>query len=284
MTSIDTGRASKVIGPGDVVGDLYGRSDERAPIVLIHGLSFDRRIWDPVLTELATVDRGRHLLAIDLPGHGESGDPWRWALDLAVDSLRAVVAEQGMTEPVLVGHSAGAVLANAYAGRFPTSGVVNVDAHLQIAGFASLLKSIEPMLRGPGFADAWRGIATSFGTEQLPDGPRQVVESYGPPRQEVALGFWHDLLTLPLEENAVAWDRMFVDMRLIGAPYHIVSASPLAPDYERWLHERLPDATWELFSGGGHFPMLADPARFAAILAGTGKWHRDLRRWTAVAV
>jgi pimeloyl-ACP methyl ester carboxylesterase len=34
-----------------MAADLYGSADERPPLVLLHGLTFDRRIWRPVLAE-----------------------------------------------------------------------------------------------------------------------------------------------------------------------------------------------------------------------------------------
>jgi pimeloyl-ACP methyl ester carboxylesterase len=57
-----------------MAADLYGFADERPPLVLLPGLTFDRRIWQPVLDHLARIDPGRQVLAVDLPGHGESPD------------------------------------------------------------------------------------------------------------------------------------------------------------------------------------------------------------------
>jgi pimeloyl-ACP methyl ester carboxylesterase len=53
-----------------MAADLYGSADERPPLVLLHGLTFDRRIWRPVLVHLARLDPGRQILSLDLPGTG----------------------------------------------------------------------------------------------------------------------------------------------------------------------------------------------------------------------
>src|SRR5271169_3225854 len=55
-----------------LAADDYGGSDDRAPLVLLHGLTFDRSLWRPSLAELYRIDPGRRVLALDLPGHGAS--------------------------------------------------------------------------------------------------------------------------------------------------------------------------------------------------------------------
>ena len=58
----------------DLVADASGDDDGRPALVLLHGLSFDRTSWRPVLDELDALDPGRHVVAVDLPGHGASPD------------------------------------------------------------------------------------------------------------------------------------------------------------------------------------------------------------------
>ena len=52
---------------GDLAGDLTGEPGRTPPLVLLHGLTFDRTSWHPVLAELTTLDPGRPVLALDLP-------------------------------------------------------------------------------------------------------------------------------------------------------------------------------------------------------------------------
>jgi pimeloyl-ACP methyl ester carboxylesterase len=49
-----------------LAADEYGDSDELAPLVLLHGLTFDRGLWLPVLNELRRTDPRRRVLVIDL--------------------------------------------------------------------------------------------------------------------------------------------------------------------------------------------------------------------------
>jgi pimeloyl-ACP methyl ester carboxylesterase len=70
------GREHGALGPvkglGGLAVDDVGDADARPPLVLLHGLTFDRTMWQPTLTELARIDPGRRALVLDLPGHGQS--------------------------------------------------------------------------------------------------------------------------------------------------------------------------------------------------------------------
>ncbi len=72
---------------------LDGRPDGRAPLVLLHGLTFDRVMWRPALDVLGQIDPRRQVLALELPGHGGSA---AWPR-----------------------HSMAAVIATVYAARYP---------------------------------------------------------------------------------------------------------------------------------------------------------------------
>src|SRR4051794_24292545 len=105
-----------------LAGDSLGEDDQRPPIVLLHGLTFDRRLWGPVLRELPSVDPGRRVLNLDLPGHGQSPRYDSYLLNEVAPVIREAVEDAGLRSPVMVGHSAGAILATIYASRYPTSG------------------------------------------------------------------------------------------------------------------------------------------------------------------
>jgi pimeloyl-ACP methyl ester carboxylesterase len=104
--------------------DTWGRHGR--PLVLIPAILFDRRMWWPAAADLrpyATV------VAVDLPGHGESAARDRYDPDDLVDDLAELVAGLGISRaPVVVGHGASAALAVHFATRYATHAVVTVDA------------------------------------------------------------------------------------------------------------------------------------------------------------
>ncbi|MEZ5116682.1 MAG: alpha/beta hydrolase [Candidatus Nanopelagicales bacterium] len=118
--------------PGDI-GPVT--SSDRAPgrVLLLHGLSQQRRFWRPVLRHLAGVERA----AVDQRGHGDSGRPARpqdggpnpYAVDRCADDVAAALDALGWDDAVVVGHSWGAAVALAAAARHPdrTAAAVAID-------------------------------------------------------------------------------------------------------------------------------------------------------------
>lgn len=170
--------------------DDRGVADERTPLVLLHGLTFDRTMWAPALAELEGLDPQRRALVIDLPGHGAS-EAWpAYGLESVAEAVHRAVQEAGLDAPVLVGHSLSAIVASVYASRYPTGGVVNVDQPLQIAPFAAVVQSMSEQLRGPQFVEIWPHILASMHLELLPLASQDLVRSTCRPEQHLVLGYW----------------------------------------------------------------------------------------------
>ena len=88
--------------------DCAGAGDP--PMVFVHGWGCDRSYFAPQVSHFSV----RHAVAtVDLRGHGDSDapDPAPGAYDIAVlaDDVLAVAAAAGLRQPVLVGHSLGAL-------------------------------------------------------------------------------------------------------------------------------------------------------------------------------
>ncbi|SDZ62181.1 Pimeloyl-ACP methyl ester carboxylesterase [Asanoa ishikariensis] len=255
---------------GGLAADILGETDERAPLVLLHGLSFDRRQWSPMLAELARLDPGRRVLAVDLPGHGGSPARDSYGLDEVARAVRAAVVDAGLEAPVVVGHSLGGVLATVYAAAYPASRVINVDQPLLVGGFAAMLRQVEPVLRGPDYGRVWRSMMDRMGVDLLPPEARPLVEAAGTPPRDLLLGYWHEVLTEPVERLT---QRRASDLAIIGASgiaYDYVTGAEPDPAYRQWLEAALPDVAVTVLPGSGHFPHLARPRELAGILAAQG--------------
>jgi pimeloyl-ACP methyl ester carboxylesterase len=97
------------------------------PIVLVHGLASNSRIWDDVAACLADEYR---VVALDQRGHGLSDRPTDgFTLDRVVGDLAGVMDSLGIEKPTLVGHSWGGNVALAFAAAHPdwVHGLVLVD-------------------------------------------------------------------------------------------------------------------------------------------------------------
>jgi pimeloyl-ACP methyl ester carboxylesterase len=269
MTATEVkGRARGLAGLG--VED-HGATDDRPPLVLLHGLTFNRTMWGPALAALRDVDPGRRVLAIDLPGHGGSS-PWpSYDVESVAEAVHRAVTEAGLERPVVVGHSLAAVIATVYGARYPTRGVVNVDQPLQTEGFIRFVRSLADRLRGPEFPDVWQMFVASMHMELLPPEGQELLRSMMDARQELVLGYWREVLERPVEEIAAAGTVGLAALREADVPYLVVAGQELEPGYARWLEAALPQARVEVVAGSGHFPHIAHPDTFAELLALTGR-------------
>lgn len=238
----------------------------RPPLVLLHGLTYDRRQWGPLIQALASLDPARRVVAFDLPGHGEAPPLESYDPDEVAALLHDSITAAGFEAPVLVGHSLGGVLATRYAARFPAAGVVNVDQPLLVAGFARMLREAEPVLRGPDFGRVWAGLVAGMGVDELPPEARELVRTATTPRQDLLLGYWAELLTIPAELLAERVGLQLASIRRRGIPYHYVGGHEPDPAFRGWLAEQLPEARVSVLAGCGHFPHLGRPAELAALL------------------
>ena len=113
-------------------------------ILLLHGAGAATHSWRdlmPILAERA------HVVAIDLPGHGFSGDPGSGGLTLPGMSRRVggLIEARGWRPALVVGHSAGAAVALRLAldGRIGDAGIVAINGAL--APFAG---AVAPLFQG----------------------------------------------------------------------------------------------------------------------------------------
>ncbi len=254
-----------------LAADDYGLSDDRAPLVLLHGLTFDRSMWRPSLAELSRIDPGRRVLALDLPGHGASPGWPSYDVQSLAHGVHRAAEEAGLQSPVVVGHSISGIVATAYAAHYPTRGVINVDQPLQVTPFADLVHSLADKLRGPDFPAVWQMFAASMHIELLPEAARELLLSSCQPRQDLVLAYWGDLLDRPASELAGFAAAALEAVRDAGVPYIVVAGADLGPEYEKWLSTMLPQAAVTVWPGSGHFPHIAHPGRFAACLAATAR-------------
>jgi len=119
------------------------RGEGDTPLVLVPGLVCDWSVWETFMERNA--DRYT-LYAVTLPGMGGTeplptpetieGTPW---LDASVEAIASMIEEQGLDEPIIVGHSMGGTLA------FRLS-----IEHGDLVGGAVVVDGMAAMPLGPG--------------------------------------------------------------------------------------------------------------------------------------
>lgn len=121
-----------------------GRGD---PVVLLHGLSSQRRFWNLVVPHLV----GHPVLTLDQRGHGDSQRATEgYDLETVASDLAVALDAIGWSRAVVVGHSWGAAVAATFAAAHPerTLALVCIDGGFNSppAGFdrAEAMKRLEP--------------------------------------------------------------------------------------------------------------------------------------------
>jgi pimeloyl-ACP methyl ester carboxylesterase len=237
----------------------FERRGAGVPIVLLPGLTFERRTWRPIVERLGGDVCS---IAVDLPAHGDSaGSP----CDLADVAARVhqLVDRLTIDDPVVVGHSMSGGVAMTYAASYPARGAVTVDSATNVVPFAELVQRLEPALRGPDFARAFEPFQHSMGLDRIPEPLRSEVLVAQEVRQDVVLGYWDELMRSEPE-------RLQARVEQVAAAIHVpvlaVFGRQLSSDERAHLRRLVPGAQLEEWPGRGHFVHVAEPDRFAARL------------------
>lgn len=110
------------------------------PILLVHGLGGTRRTWRYLLDSLAA---HHTVIAVDLPGHGESDAPaGDYSLGAHAAALRDLLIALGHAGATIVGHSLGGGVALQFAYQFPER-----TDRLVLISSGGLGPEVTPMLR-----------------------------------------------------------------------------------------------------------------------------------------
>ena len=117
------------------------------PLVLIHGVSFDHKMWQP---QISYFSKKYQVLAYDVRGHGQSkcsdGD---YSADLLANDLKALLDNLNIQKPIVCGLSMGGLIAQMFAVRYPAqlSALIIADSAVKFMGLTpqeKLLRVLYP--------------------------------------------------------------------------------------------------------------------------------------------
>ena len=204
------------------------RGRPAASLVLLHGLTYDRRLWGPVLTRTAD-RRSRPAGAQPRPAGPRRICPARlYRLDQLARSSVKPSRTPGCGRRCWSA-TRRRRLATIYASLYPTSGMVNVDQPLLTTAFAQLLHAHEATLRGPGYAALWDMMVASMHTELLAPQAQLLLRTICDPRQDLLVGYWDEVLTTLSDELTDRIVAGLAAVRAAGVPYHNVFGQTQRP-------------------------------------------------------
>lgn len=270
VPGMEAQRIDEPVFQGHVVVYEAGRGNARS-ILLVHGIGTDGA--RDFREQIAWLRKSFHVVAVDLPGFGQSDKGNLLYSPTNYAEVLKYVADRFIGAPfVLIGHSMGAVVSLRYAATYPrdVERLVVIDApgvlyrysfasdYLAYLGLDFVPPVADPLGR---LANIARKLLTPL--ERFNIDPQAVLDS--PQLRETIL----DGDPAKIAGLAVVTEDLHLDLAKIAAETLVVwgSEDALAPlRTGKVLEQKLPRARLVVIDGAGHTPMLDTPGRFRAEL------------------
>lgn len=249
-----------VVQSSDGVPIHYSDQGNLEPaLVFVHCWACDRHLWDG---QVAAFSGNHRVVAIDLPGHGESGKNRKdWTIPAFGSDVAAVVQKLGLKKVILIGSSMGGPVILEAAKRLGDRvlGLVPVDTLTNVES-KTPPEQVEEFLRA--FQADYPGAATTFITQYL------FVASSSPAVRKRVLGTATSTppeVAIPVLRAAMTYDPIPA-LRGIKAPIRAIN-SDLYPTNLAANRKYAPQFDAVIIPGVGHYPMLETSERFNELLA-----------------
>lgn len=228
------------------------------PVVLIHGLGLDLRLWDALLPHLPN-----HILRIDLRGHGASDTPQPpYAMGRLIRDVERLMGHFDLKDAVVLGAGEGGLIAQGLAAK-----------RLDLVR-AMILTGSATRFANPA---AWEGRLARL-REQGPDPDAESALLLGPRwRSSPALDQVRAMLACTRPEGwqglsaATATADFYQTTATLTLPSLILAGADdrkTPPDLQRELGDLIAGSEFHLLRGGSHLSMLTQPDAFAAAVSG----------------
>jgi pimeloyl-ACP methyl ester carboxylesterase len=237
------------------------RGGGKTTLLFVHCWAGDRSFWRGELDEFA---RDYRVVAIDLPGHGESGKERKeWSIAGLGEDVKRVVGALDLRRVILVGHSLGGPVSLEAAARLPGRilGVVgvdtlqNADVRLSDEGMRTLAARFEADFDGT-MAEM---LGSMFAEESAPGVKDWVIAKARAANRPAVLAIFRKFPSFDAKE---ALSAAKVPVRCVNAVAHPPRGMATAVETNR----KYADYDAVLMDGVGHYPMLERPSEFNARL------------------
>jgi pimeloyl-ACP methyl ester carboxylesterase len=260
-------------------GPVAGAPGARRPVLLVHGLASNARLWDGVARSLAA--SGHPVVAVDQRGHGRSDTPDSgYDMATVTADLAALVAALGWARPVVAGQSWGGNVVLELAARHPhsVSAVAAVDG-----GFIELSRRFHTwdecaaVLRPPHLEGTPAVRMEQWMREAHTDWPEEGIQgalANFEVRPDGTIRPW-----LSLERHMMILRELYAHKPLLTAPRIEcpVLLVPADTGDVAWTHDKeeavaellgaLPDGRVHWFRPAHHDVHAQHPAEVAAVLS-----------------
>ncbi len=222
-------------------------------LIFIHGGLADRTFWEGQLREFSGFHR---VIALDLPGHGESGlDRKKWGIPEFGADVKAVIETEKLKNVIIFGNSLGGPVAIEAALLLPDRilGVVGVDT---FQGLDHRITPEEAKKRAESFQRDFAGalkqmVGMLFHDDADPALIEEAESRMAGTSPEAAHAMF---LSFAGYDVGAAASRLTVPLRAINGdlyPTDVEGNRKVKPDFDEVIMKHM-----------GHYPMLERPTEF----------------------
>ncbi len=233
--------------------DLTG-PETAPPLVLIHGLGLDLRVWDGLLPHL----KGLRILRLDLRGHGASDSPDApYAMGAMIRDVESLMTHFALKDAVILGAGEGGLIAQGLA-------IKRLDLVRAMVLTGSSTRFANPA--------SWENRLARLRAKG-PDLEAECAAFLGPRwRQSPALLQTRAMLDRTRPEGwqgfaaAISTADFYQTTATLKLPTLTLAGSDdrkTPPDLQRETADLIAGSDFHLIRGGSHLTMLTDPQGFA---------------------
>ena len=240
-------------------GKAKAGNDEEA-LVLIHGWTMNNDNWN---AQVPTLVKRNRVIAIDLPGHGQSDKPkTTYSMDYFARAVDAVMRDAKVKRAVLVGHSMGTPVARQFYRKYPEKilAIVIVDGSLRPFSDKALIDKMLAGLRSPGYMQVGTQMFTMMsGPGLAAEAKDRIMTSFANTPQHVLVS------AMEAMTDPSIWGDDKINVPILA----VMAKNPfLPPNAEESFRALAPKMEFYMWDNVAHFLHMERPQEFnQAVLA-----------------
>lgn len=244
----------------------YEDVGEGFPVLFLHGLTFDTRMWTD---QVAALSKKYRCISLDFRGHGHSATTdTEYSLEQFAEDVRGLLRELGIEQAHVAGLSMGGMVAMRLALAYPevvrSLVLLDTSADPQDAERASQYETMAQIVKEQGPEAVMQGVIPIFFSPAFIQGQPQKLQAFKEQFRKIdGEGNYRAVLAVTRRRDTRE------DIKGIGVPtLVIVGEQDLATpvDEAETIHQQIAGSRLEKIAGAGHMTPLEQPEKVTALL------------------